>query len=836
MAEETGVLNFDKYKREFRRFIEDEDGHSDYKKKIERMLAQGSGRLLIDLNDLRAYDEQQRALDPEHENMTQGLLTQPADRLPAYEAQLKALVEELDPSDKEKSSEREYHIGVEGSFGANQVSPRGLRSPLLANLVCVEGIVTKAAPVRPKVVKSVHYCPLTQQSIQREYRDGTSFTGMPTGSTYPRKDENGNLLETEFGLSTYSDTQKLVVQEMPERSPPGQLPCSIQLTLADDLCDLCKPGDRVQIVGVYRALPHRQGGITSGQFKTLIIGNSVKVLSKEMAQPVMSDSDIENIKKLSKEENVFETLSASLAPSIYGHTELKQALLLLLLGGCEKNLDNGTHIRGDINMLLIGDPSTAKSQMLRAAMNVAPLAISTTGRGSSGVGLTAAVTADPDSGSRRLEAGAMVLADRGMVCIDEFDKMSDADRVAIHEVMEQQTVTISKAGIHASLNARCSVLAAANPIYGTYDRTLSPIRNIGLPDSLLSRFDLLFVVLDQKDEEVDRAVSDHVLRLHRYCPRGQEGLPMVFRDKYELDGVGGDSDEEQADDNIYQRHDRLLNRFVSGDILTTKFLKKYIHYAKSRFDPQVSSDAHDKIVDFYTELRSQHSGDRNTLPVTVRTLETIIRLASAHAKCRLSDQVEEQDVQLACALMRAAIFSETYSSTKDNLNRDREAPMHGGHKDEDSDAYNDDFDEDGNEGMPSPSKRQRTEEPSLNVDEAAPGEAEAAPGVAEAAPGEDEAAPAEDSGYPQNLASALNRSYDSPRDMFLIATLIAMFRADEDIISLSPEELVHQANQDKPAGTEFTASFSVPELMPLLEHLSSENRIMIGDGRIYKLV
>ncbi|KAJ2077640.1 MCM DNA helicase complex subunit [Coemansia sp. RSA 988] len=693
---------------------------------LERVAGHEKPRVIISIDHIREFDSA----------LAERVVAEPGDYIPAFEAaaaevgagQAGAVVDE---------AAFRVAVGFCGAFGAHHLTPRGLRARHLGQLVCIEGIVTRCSLVRPKVVRSVHYSEATKTFFAKTYRDQTSSgAGAGAGgfsSAYPTTDDKGNPLTTEYGYSRYMDHQTVNVQEMPERAPPGQLPRGVDVVLDDDLVDVVKPGDRVSLVGVYRALGGKATTAASAIFRTAVIVGSVRVFgagslaaASSTAAEInaeagaagvpggmrLTDADIRNIHEVGRRADVFELVAGSVAPSISGHAEIKRALVLQQLGGVEKNLENGTHIRGDINVMMVGDPSTAKSQVLRYVLRIAPLAIATTGRGSSGVGLTAAVVADKDTGERRLEAGAMVLADRGVVCIDEFDKMTDVDRVAIHEVMEQQTVTVAKAGIHTTLNARCSVLAAANPVYGRYDPRRPPHQNIALPDSLLSRFDLLFVVTDSMDEARDRAISAHVLRMHRYVPPGTEpGQPVADLLDYGLgsaqllasfraaDAMGADADADPSSDaatrpcRVFEPYNEYLHAGVAPppprrtrsrsrravlaaadttprrEVLSTEFLRRFLYFARNMVRPVLAADAADDLAAVYAELRAQASGQgldghgatgpvQTTTPVTARTLETLIRLATAHAKLRLSPSVEAQDAEVAKTLLRFALFKE----------------------------------------------------------------------------------------------------------------------------------------------------------------------------------
>ncbi|PWY95516.1 DNA replication licensing factor mcm3 [Aspergillus sclerotioniger CBS 115572] len=648
-------------------FLDPSDARArSYRADILLMLNRGLRRLIVSIDEIRAHNRE----------MADGLLTSPYEHAEAFEKALKEIIKTLPqrPS-RETADDVNYHCGFVGAFGEFSCNPRTLGSSHLNRMISLEGIVTKCSLVRPKVIQSVHWSERGQKFLTRKYVDATmTASGATSMSIYPQEDDEKNPLVTEYGFSTYMDHQTISIQEMPERAPAGQLPRSVDVIVDDDLVDRAKPGDRIQLVGIYRSLGNRNASSTSATFRTLVLANNIIQLSSKsgggIAQATITDTDIRNINKVSKKKGVFELLSHSLAPSIYGHDYIKKAILLMLLGGMEKNLDNGTHLRGDINILMVGDPSTAKSQLLRFVLNTAPLAIATTGRGSSGVGLTAAVTSDKETGERRLEAGAMVLGDRGVVCIDEFDKMSDVDRVAIHEVMEQQTVTIAKAGIHTSLNARCSVLAAANPIYGQYDPHKDPHKNIALPDSLLSRFDLLFVVTDDIEDSRDRMVSEHVLRMHRYRQPGTEEGAPVREQLHQTLGVGlEDTQDSNQPTDVYEKFNVMLHAGMANmsrskgkniEILSIPFIKKYIQYAKSRVKPVLTKGAADHIVTTYSALRNDElSGNqRRTSPITARTLETLIRLSTAHAKSRLSNRVEERDAKVAESILRFAMFKE----------------------------------------------------------------------------------------------------------------------------------------------------------------------------------
>ncbi|KAL8638096.1 MAG: hypothetical protein Q9228_004713 [Teloschistes exilis] len=683
-------------------FLDPEDPRArSYRADIILMLNRGMRRLTVNLDEIRSHNRE----------LADGLLRTPFDFSQAFDQALKNVVIAIPNRPSIESADNAmYYCAFVGSFGEFACNPRTLSSAHLNRMVSLEGIVTKCSLVRPKVVKSVHYNAKKEIFHFREYRDQTmTANGAVSTSVYPQEDEDGNPLITEYGYCTYRDHQTISVQEMPERAPAGQLPRGVDVILDDDLVDRCKPGDRIQLVGTYRSLGNRTAGQGSATFRTLILANNIIMLSSKsgggIAHATITDTDIRNINKVSKKKNVFELLSQSLAPSIYGHDHIKKAILLMLLGGMEKNLDNGTHLRGDINILMVGDPSTAKSQLLRFVLNTAPLAIATTGRGSSGVGLTAAVTSDKETGERRLEAGAMVLGDRGVVCIDEFDKMSDIDRVAIHEVMEQQTVTIAKAGIHTSLNARCSVIAAANPIYGQYDTHKDPHKNIALPDSLLSRFDLLFVVTDDIDDFRDRQISEHVLRMHRYRqPEQEEGAPIREQQTQTL-GVGLDQEQDaNRPTDVYEKFNVMLHAGVTVttgrgnarkiEVLSIPFIKKYIQYAKSQRKPVLTKGSADHIVATYSALRNDEleGNQRKTSPMTARTLETLIRLATAHAKARLSHRVEERDAEAAEAILRFALFKEI---VEDDRKKRRKVNRAEASADE---ASSDDEDEDDDDG------------------------------------------------------------------------------------------------------------------------------------------
>ncbi|CAG9822909.1 unnamed protein product, partial [Phaedon cochleariae] len=435
--------------------------------------------------------------------------------------------------------------------------------------------------------------------------------------------------------TVYRNYQKITLQESPGRIPAGRVPRAKDCILLADLCDRCKPGDEVDVTGIYTNSYNGSLNTDNGfpVFSTVIFANHLLVKDCKQIVQSLTDDDINSIIKLSKDHRIAERIIASIAPSIFGHNYIKRALALALFGGEPKNPGQKHKIRGDMNVLICGDPGTAKSQFLKFVEKIAPRAVFTTGQGASAVGLTAYVRRNAASREWTLEAGALVLADKGVCLIDEFDKMNDQDRTSIHEAMEQQSISISKAGIVTSLQARCSVVAASNPIGGRYDASMTFAENVNLSDPILSRFDILCVVRDEVDPIQDQHLARFVVNSHmRHHPSKK------------------DLEESEEPDNELQ--------------IPQEMLKKYIVYAKENIHPKLQNIDQDKVANIYSQLR-QESLATGSLPITVRHVESIIRMSEAHAKLHLREYVQEDDVNMAVRMMlESFVETQKYSVMK----------------------------------------------------------------------------------------------------------------------------------------------------------------------------
>mmetsp|Transcript_72388 Transcript_72388/g.132145 ORF Transcript_72388/g.132145 Transcript_72388/m.132145 type:complete len:802 (-) Transcript_72388:153-2558(-) len=628
----------------------------EWEKRVNVCLGNGQHRILLELQKL---DEAQPGL-------SRRVLESPVKYILPFEEALLSFVRDINEKAM-RNLKQPLKLDIQGAFGRNHVTPRGVTSNTLQNLMRIEGVVTKAGIMAPKLLQSMHVRKNAEDHVEaRDHRDATAFVNQPAAGAMPSHDLEGNELTMEIGLSVYKDYQKFNVQEAPDSAPPGQIPRSIEVICEGDLAEKCKPGDRVQVTGVYRSFPPTLTDYTTGVFPARLIATNITLIKELTNQPFLVD-DIKHIREIAARPDAFQLLARSFAPSICGHEKVKAGMLLLMIGGVEKTLPNGTHLRGDINMLMVGDPSCGKSQMLRFVMNTAPLAISTTGRGSSGVGLTAALVREQGSRDFTVEAGAMVLADRGIICIDEFDKMGLVDRVMIHEAMEQQCVTIAKAGMHITLNSRASVLAAANPIDSSFDANKSLTENIGMPDSLLSRFDLIFIVRDNTNEEIDRRIADQVVRQasQRYGSEFRRGVEEVHSNIIQR-RLQEDTRRSTEATEVFERGVPGPNGEEPPEVLSIDFLRKYMRFCK-RLEPVLSEEAQQEISDRYVDMRLRFQtgivdrSDPNApqkkprLAVTTRTLEALIRLSTAVAKLKLrKDYVLPEDVQEAHKLMLSA--------------------------------------------------------------------------------------------------------------------------------------------------------------------------------------
>jgi replicative DNA helicase Mcm len=567
-----------------------------YRKRISQMAIANSASLVVDFDDLIVADL----------TLAENLRERPDEFLQHANSAAHA---QLEIEDSEYASGTE-EVTVRFRKLPEATPLRMLGAANIGKLVLVEGIIVRATPVQPQVMRAAFKCKRCGESA---YLDQTGpFLKAPMKCEVPHCQSKGpfDFLQEE---STFVDYQRIRIQERPEDLPPGQLPRVLNVKLVSrELVDKGRPGDHVAVTGIVRAeAPFFPKAGKLRVFQMHFDANFLDIESKESETALVTPEEEKEILKLSEDPWIHRNVMRSIAPSIYGYETIKEGIMYLVFGGVPKHLED-ISIRGELNILLVGDPGTAKSQLLQYIAAIAPRGLYTSGRGTTAAGLTAAVLRER-RGGMTLEAGALVLADKGVACIDEIDKMRPEDRVAIHEAMEQHTVSVAKGGIVATLNARTAILAAANPSLGRYDAYKTVTENINLPVTILSRFDLIFVLKDVPEKELDEKMSTHILETHK---KG-----TIF-----------------------------LQTPISSEIL-----RKYISYARN-IKPVLTDGAQKRLKEFYLEMRSVTEKVENSpIAITARQLESLIRLAEARARIALRKKITPEDAEAAIAIMNRSL-------------------------------------------------------------------------------------------------------------------------------------------------------------------------------------
>jgi replicative DNA helicase Mcm len=609
---------------DFYRLFQENPGVYKYQDQINDIYAKGGDTLIIFYEDLLASDPILA------EKLKEDPVTLLEDAVEAFKNLLKFQGSKL--------SNKDYFVRITTLDKSSPLSIplRGLRSKHISKLAWSKGILVRCSTIRPKIIKASFECNLC--GAQFDVIQLTSRIRWPKFCTNKRCKAKAQM---DFRLiaknSDFIDWQGIVIQEIPEDLPPGRIPRSVQAILTYNLVDSVKPGDRVKFMGIYKSvLAQSTRSNNSTLFRTFFDINFIDPEDKTDDIIDLTKEDKKKIEDLSKEPFIQKKIARSIAPDIYGREDLKMASALSLFGGTQKKKPGGSYKRGDIHVLFVGDPGTGKSEILKSAIEVSPRGLYTSGKGSTAVGLTAAVIKDNETGQMNLEAGVVVLANGGVAAIDEFDKMDTADRSALHEAMEQQTVSIAKAGIVATLKAQTAIIAAANPYSGRYDRYKTPTQNIRLPPSLLSRFDLIFIVVDKPNPADDAQMAEFILKNSM---------------------IGLDETIEEYDSSIAP---------ISGVLL-----KKYIKHAKRNYNPILSNEAKERIKEFYLELRGQYNSEDAIISILARNLDALVRLSEAHAKMALRNKVNKEDVEEIINLFKRYLKDTGYDETTGKIDMDR---------------------------------------------------------------------------------------------------------------------------------------------------------------------